>query len=353
MQITSGVLSTPLKVVVYGPEGIGKSTFAAQAPRPLFIDTEGSTARMNVRRLPAPTSFTMIQEEIRYVISNPSVCQTLVLDTADWAERLCRDSVCAKNSKAGLEDFGYGKGYSYVFEDFGRMLNLLDQVTDRGINVIITAHAAMRKFEQPDESGAYDRWELKLINAPKCSIANMLKEWADMVLFANYETYVIKGKNEMEKNKVTGGKRVMHTTHHPCWDAKNRFGLPEKLPFDFSHIAHCFNMAPSTVATPNVTVPPVVTPPPTLPKKEENPQMAGSSSPETIQTSHSDADGIPPALRQLMDQNGVTDEQIRKVVASRGYYPESTPIKNYDSDFVTGVLVGAWPQVYNMIKENN
>lgn len=350
MQITSGVLSTPLKVVIYGPEGIGKSTFAAQAPGPLFIDTEGSTSRMNVRRLPAPTSFTMIQEEIRYVISNPTVCQTLVLDTADWAERLCRDGVCSKNSKSGLEDFGYGKGYTYVYEDFGRMLNLLDQVTDRGINVIVTAHAAMRKFEQPDESGAYDRWELKLINAQKCSIANMLKEWADMVLFANYETYVIKGKNEMEKNKVTGGKRVMHTTHHPCWDAKNRFGLPEKLPFDFSHIAHCFNAAPTVNQTPVVNAPPTIAP---QPEKEENPPMGGSSSPETIQNSLFDNDGIPPALRQLMEQNGITEAQIRKAVASRGYYPEATPIKNYASDFVTGVLVGAWPQVHQMIKESN
>lgn len=351
MQITSGVLSTPLKVVIYGPEGIGKSTFAAKAPGPLFIDTEGSTARLNVRRLPTPTSFTMIQEEIRYVISNPTVCQTLVLDTADWAERLCRDGVCSKNSKSGLEDFGYGKGYTYVYEDFGRMLNLLDQVIDRGINVIVTAHAAMRKFEQPDESGAYDRWELKLINAQKCSIANMLKEWADMVLFANYETFVI--KNEDKKNKVSGGKRVMHTTHHPCWDAKNRFGLPEKLPFDFSHIAHCFNAAHSSAVDPTVFVPAAVTPPPPAPKKEENTTTAGSSSPNTTQNSLFDNDGIPPALRQLMEQNKVTEAQIRKAVASRGYYPEATPIKNYDPDFVSGVLVGAWPQVYKLIKENN
>ena len=306
---------------------------------------------MNVRRLPAPTSFTMIQEEIRYVISNPTVCQTLVLDTADWAERLCRDGVCAKNSKAGLEDFGYGKGYSYVFEDFGRMLNLLDQVTGRGVNVIVNAHAAMRKFEQPDESGAYDRWELKLINAQKCSIANMLKEWADMVLFANYETFVI--KNEDKKNKVSGGKRVMYTTHHPCWDAKNRFGLPEKLPFDFSHIAHCFNTAPSAMVAPTTTSPSAVTPPLPAPKKEENPTTAGSSLPETTQNSLFDSDGIPPALRQLMEQNSITEAQIRKAVASRGYYPEATPIKNYDSDFVSGVLVGAWQQVYQLIKENN
>ena len=168
-----------------------------------------------------------------------------------------------------------------------------------------------------------------------------------MVLFANYETYVIKGKNEMEKNKVTGGKRVMHTTHHPCWDAKNRFGLPEKLPFDFSHIAHCFNAAPT------VDLPPVVTPPPPALKKEENPTTAWSALPETTQSSLFDNDSIPPALRQLMEQNKVTEAQIRKAVASRGYYPEATPIKNYDPDFVSGVLVGAWPQVYQLIKENN
>ena len=58
-------------------------------------------------------------------------------------------------------------------------------------------------------------------------------------------------------------------------------------------------------------------------------------------------------LCQLMEQNKVTEAQIRKAVASRGYYPEATPIKNYDPDFVSGVLVGAWPQVYQLIKENN
>jgi hypothetical protein len=217
-------------VVVYGPEGIGKSTFAAQAPNPLFIDTEGSTARMNVRRLPAPTSFTMIQEEIRYVISNPSVCQTLVLDTADWAERLCRDGVCAKNSKAGLEDFGYGKGYTYVKEAFTEMLGDCDDLINDGINVVLTAHAIMRKFEQPDERGAYDRWELKLCK--QC--APMVKEWADMVLFCNYKTYTQRQENG--SYKVMGGQRVMYTSHNPCWDAKNRYGLPDELPMEYDQI---------------------------------------------------------------------------------------------------------------------
>lgn len=348
MQIISGVLHKPIKLVVYGPEGIGKSTFAAQAPDPVFIDTEGSTARMDVRRLPAPSSFAMLQEEVRYIISNPTVCKTLVLDTADWAERMCRDSVCAKNNKAGLEDFGYGKGYSYVFEEFGRLLNLLDQVADRGVHIIVTAHAAMRKFERPDESGAYDRWELKLINAQKCSIANMLKEWADMVLFANYEVFVVKNKDD--KAKATGGKRVMYTTHHPCWDAKNRFGLPDKLPFDFAQIAHCFSAVPSVTTPPAIQTPVASAPP--VEQKIPNPTTTGLSS-QTTMTQSCPSEGIPQNLWDLMEQNGVTEAQIRSVVAKKGYYPEGTPISCYDPAFVSGVLVGAWPQVYQMIKESN
>ena len=348
MQIISGVLPKAVKAVVYGPEGIGKTTFASLAPDPLFIDTEGSTTRLNVKRLPKPTSISMIMEEIFYVRNNPGICQTLVLDTADWAERMCRDATCSKYNKAGLEDFGYGKGYTYVYEDFGKILNALDEVVERGIHVIITAHAAMRKFEQPNEDGAYDRWELKLINTPKCSVANMVKEWADMVLFANYETIVV--KNEEKKNKAQGGRRVMYTAHHPCWDAKNRFGLAEKLPFDFAQVAHCFQLPASA---PAVSAPvqqdPVV-----------NPQMAGSSSTSIQPTSPSEQKdvsgppaGIPQALWDLMCNNGVTEDQIRKVVSKRGYYPENTPIANYDPTFVSGVLIGAWAQVHQMIKESN
>lgn len=328
MQIITGVMPKATKAVLYGPEGIGKTSFAAKAPNTLFIDTEGSTTRLNVRRLPAPQSWAMVLEQVQWVIYNPQVCNTLVVDTADWAQRLCTDAVCARLKLSGIEDLGYGKGYAYVYEEFGRLLNLLDQVIDRGINVIVTAHAAMRKFEQPDEMGSYDRWELKLNNSQKCSIANMVKEWADMVLFANYETIVV--KNENKKGKAQGGQRVMYTAHHPCWDAKNRFDLPEKLPFDFEKVAHCFlqptaNMAPAPQAATEPTANPV-----------ERPSI--------------DPAGIPASLLQLMQQYGVQEQDIQRVVAMRGYYPESTPIRNYDPQFIEGVLIGAWQQVYNMIK---
>lgn len=332
MQIISGVMKKATKAVLYGPEGIGKTTFASKAPDPLFIDTEGSTTRLNVRRLPAPESFAMILEQVQWVLQNRNVCKTLVLDTADWAQSRCVNAVCAKYQKGGIEDFGYGKGYSYVFEEFGRLLNLLDQVVDAGINVIVTAHAAMRKFEQPDEMGAYDRWELKLISSQKCSIANMLKEWADMVLFANYETIVV--KSEDKKAKAQGGRRVMYTTHHPCWDAKNRFDLPEKLPFEYEKVAHCFLQPEAGTA----------------PAPQEDPEPVAVHVEASPAEQPSDPYGIPPALLQLMKQYNVREQDIKRVVALRGYYPESTPISNYDPQFVSGVLIGAWQQVYQMIK---
>ena len=344
MQIVSGVMPKAVKLVLYGPEGIGKSTFASMAPNPLYIDTESSTTRLNVRRiLPAPDSWMMILEQVRYVLANPTVCGTLVVDTADWAQKRCIDTVCAQRKMSSIEDAGYGKGYTYAYEEFGRLLNLLDQVVDRGINVILTAHAAMRKFEQPDEMGSYDRWELKLINSKSSSIAGMVKEWADMVLFANYETIVV--KNENKKGKAQGGQRVMYTAHHPCWDAKNRFGLPEKLTFDFSHVAHCFlNNAAAPVQHHEPPAAPAETYTP-APAPEMNAGHIGR-----VENNQKADDGIPAALKQLMEQNQVTEVQIRRVVSLKGYYPESTPIKNYDPQFIDGVLVAAWPQVYNMIK---
>ena len=159
--ITSGTIAAPVKTVLYGPEGIGKSTFAAQFPAPVFIDTEGGTKRLNVARLPAPTSWAMLLDEVAEVSRGNVPCGTLVIDTADWAERLCIDAVCARAKVKGIEDFGYGKGYTYAKEEFGKLLDALEEVLNTGHNVVVLAHAAITKFEQPDAVGNYDRWSMK------------------------------------------------------------------------------------------------------------------------------------------------------------------------------------------------
>lgn len=335
-EISSGRIQKPLKMVIYGPEGIGKSSFAAQAPGALFIDTEGSTVHMDVRRLPTPQSWTMLLQEVDYVRRTPGLCQTLVIDTADWAERMARDHVCSTHNVNGLEDFGYGKGYVYLYEAMGQLLNQLTEVVNAGMNVILTAHAQMRKFEQPDELGSYDRWEMKLMK----QTPGMIKEWADLVLFATYETYIIKeqGKEKSDKGKAQGGARVMHTTHHPCWDAKNRHGLPDKLPLDFGQVAHLF----ATQQAAPVQKP--ASAPAAAPDPEADDVPFFMSEPENT--------GIPPALQQLMDAAGVTEQQISDAVAARGYYPAGMKIKDYHPDFVQGCLVGAWDSVLEMIKKS-
>ena len=203
MILDRGRKSVALKVVVYGPEGIGKSTFASMFPRPVFIDTEGSTFHMDVTRTPTPRSWTELNLQVDHFIQNPQELGTLVIDTADWAEKLCTEQLCSVKNMGGIEDFGYGKGYIYQAEDFGKFLNLLDKLRERGVHVVLNCHATMRKFEQPDEMGAYDRWELKLAK----KVAPLVKEWADMILFANYKTTVVNvdGQGATKgKNKVTG-----------------------------------------------------------------------------------------------------------------------------------------------------
>jgi len=187
LKITKGKIYKAKKVVVYGTEGIGKSTFASEFPDPLFIDTEGSTRELDVARFDPPTSWTMLKSQVEYVARYPDVCKTLVIDTADWAEKIEIDYLCKSKGWDGLEGARYGKGYTYSAEEFGVLLNLLSDVVDKGINVVITAHAEMKKIELPEEMGSYDHWSMKTSK----KVSPMIREWADMVLFANYKIMVV------------------------------------------------------------------------------------------------------------------------------------------------------------------
>lgn len=339
MDIIRGKLPGALKVVVYGSEGIGKSTFASQFPGPLFIDTEGSTRHMDVARTPKPTSWPMLLGLVGEVIRNPSLCRTLVVDTMDWAELMCMQYVCDKYQKKSIEEFGYGKGYTYLSEEFGRLLNQLSEVVERGVHVVVTAHAKMRKFEQPDELGAYDRWEMKL----SAKTAPLVKEWADMVLFANYKTYAV--KTEGGKVKGQGGERRVYTAHHPCWDAKNRFGLAPELPFDFAQIASVIG------ETPSISEPvPQNEPKPVNLAKNPPQQVEGISAPRQDDGLVPDIpDGIPQALADLMRANNVTATDIQTAVSAKGYFPLGMEITDYPKDFIDGCLIGAWDQLYQVI----
>ena len=161
MEIIRGKIKSAKKVVIYGPEGIGKSTFAAQFPEPLFIDTEGSTAELNVARTKRPSSWTMIIEQIKEVMNTPGLCKTLVIDTIDWAENLCIEHVCQTRGKKGIEDFGYGNGYVYTKEEFGQWIE------KEGLQAIATRVGAGDECSIIIEDGYSNNIDKKEESVPK------------------------------------------------------------------------------------------------------------------------------------------------------------------------------------------
>ena len=350
--ITSGPTATAQKVVLYGVEGIGKSTFASQFPNPVFIDTEGSTSNMNVQRLDNPNSWQMLLDEVNYV-KQSRICSTLIIDSADWAERICKEHLAVLGKWTDSNN-DYGAKYIALEKEFGLLINKLSDLVELGINVVLTAHAKLKKKEEPDQMGAFDRYQLKMED----KTGAIVKEWADMVLFANYEMTVLTDEKTKSK-KATGGHRVMYATHYPGWDAKNRHGLPDKLPFEFGTIAHIFNETHTPVQEPEPQEAPVVE---TQPEQVELSPTPGAWTPgggEVADTSanqnHFSRDpivldpGIDPQLAQLMTANGVTEDEVKAVVVEKGFMPAEVAVKDYPSDLVQGGLVAQWANIFAQI----
>lgn len=385
MELSKGKIYKAQKILIYGPEGIGKTTFASKLPDPVFIDTEGSTLHYDVTRFPYPvTSWQMVLSDVKDIIKEPTACKTLVIDTADWAEHLCEAAVLSNHQISSIEDAGYGKGYTYIREEFSVLLNLLTEVTNKGVNVVLTAHAQMRKFEQPDALGSYDRWELKLSK----QVAPLVKEWSDVIIFANFKTYTVEtskgsnGKPNDKKLKATGSRRVMYLTHHQCWDAKNRWGIADDVdnPADFNYELidqfissapedsveipsstqaeeHKTATVPTSSASGSETVvqqdepvnPPEETAPP-LPDdfKPLDPAGTEDAKARAAQTSALD---ITQALKDLMLKDNITEFDIQGVVGSKGYFPEDMKISDYPEDFVNGWIIKWWSEIVRMSQE--
>lgn len=376
-EISSGKIAKAQKCCIYGVEGVGKSSFASHFPEPLFIDLEGSTSNMNVKRLDPPTSWTILLQQLDWIKSTKP-CKSVVIDTADYLEEyLCKPHIVSTRPNANgqfvknIEAYGYGAGYKHLGEVWGKdFLNKCTEVVNSGINVVIVAHAMQRKVELPDEMGAYDRYELKL----EKKTAALTKEWADLLLFMNYKTEVITVKDGMKTTKKGQGQaRKMYADHHAAYDAKNRFSLPEEMDLDYKEISFIFEeqdkMFVETSEGEKLE----------LDKEkdkevievvEEMKSFDETAVKEVSEKNFNEPEKIPyddfiekhevtpfevenDQLRQLMNANDISVEQIEKAVEIKGYFPKDTPINNYPKEFVSAVLIGAFEQVKQEIIDNN
>ena len=350
MNITSGPIKSAIRVGLFGTEGVGKTTLASKFPRAVFIDVEGGSKHMDVRRFDQPESLNEVKEQLDYVVGHPDEFGTVVIDTVDALEKLIYKEVCQEKKIQNIEDIGYGKGYVYAKQKMQGLLELLDVVIQRGVHVVLICHSMIRKFELPDEMGSYDRYMLKLNEK---NIAPLVKEWVDMLLFINYKTDVVTDADGKTKKGKGGQKRIMYTTHSACWDAKNRFGLPDELPLDYDQIAHLFKDVPAAEApkkpeapAPKADVEPVAKVPDVTPAKRGKATKMPPERPESMICDNPDKDKLSQKLWELMLKDGIEEPLvIQAVVAEKEYYDLTVPIRDYDADFIDGCLIGAWETV--------
>lgn len=225
--VKRGRIQAPIKALVYGVEGVGKSTLGAGLPEPLFVCAESGTEQLDVARLPEPRAWSEVLQALDELAAGGHGYQSVVVDTVDWLEPLLWDELCRRNKWASIESPGYGKGYVEALAEWRVLLRRLDTVRARGIHVLLLAHATVRRVSPPDLE-AYDRYSLKVNE----KAAALVREWADAVLFAQYEVSTTKTKQDRVARAYSTGERVLRTVYSASWDAKNRWGLPETVPLD-------------------------------------------------------------------------------------------------------------------------
>lgn len=227
-QMQSGVKRGPLKTMLYGAEGVGKSTFCA-APGVAWICAEDGVKHLNIERLPTPETWGDLLAQVRAYIDEPHNFWGLVVDSVDWCEMLAIEFIARRENKT-FAAIPYGKGPVMLNELMVEFLKLLDQlVKTRGLDIYLIAHAQIVQFDDPSGE-SYSRWSPALNK----KVLPPFKEWVDCLLFAQSDSYITTVGGGFKERKIAkgNGSRVMYLEHCPTHDAKNRFNLPQQMPLD-------------------------------------------------------------------------------------------------------------------------
>ncbi len=231
----AGVVRPP-RVLVYGVEGVGKTTFAASAPNPVFIWTEDGAGTLNPMGFPIAKSFSEVMEAITSLYEEEHDFQTVVTDSMDWLEPLIWQQVCTDKKIGTIEDIGYGKGYVEALTHWRSYLEGMSALrNERNMTIVQLAHSHIKRFDSP-ETEPYDRYMVKLHDRASA----LVREHSDVVAFCNYHVEIQKadaGFNKKVARGVTSGKRFLYLSEKPAYQAKNRYAMPDRVELDWDAFA--------------------------------------------------------------------------------------------------------------------
>lgn len=236
--IQSGRANKPPRILCYGTEGIGKSSYAAAAPKPIFIQTEDGLDEIDCDRFPLATSFDDVSAALRDLYREQHDYETVVVDSLDWLERLIFDKLCAQYNVSSIEkvDGGYARGYTHALPIWRELIEQLSALrNDRGMVIVLIAHSKVERFEDP-ESSPYDRYSPRLHK----HAAALVCEWCDAVLFATRKMRTQSEDAGFNRKRTTahaigkaGGERILRCVGGPSCVAKNRYGITDDIPLSW------------------------------------------------------------------------------------------------------------------------
>ncbi len=233
LEVRSTLKDSPIRAVIFGADGVGKSTFCAAAPRAVFIPLESGLDNIDALAVPVPVSWLELIAAIDE-LSDYEKCGTIVIDPLDRAEELCWALVChegdSKGKKRRIEDFGFQAGYKNAINHWRQFLAACDRAREKGKNILLIAHSHRKSVKNPTGED-YEQWQIKLHD----KAAGLIREWSDVVGFAELDVATVDDGGRTKGQST--GRRILRAQPSAGYQSKTRYALPAKVPLDWPSFA--------------------------------------------------------------------------------------------------------------------